>query len=157
MSSSSIWSIDRTIGCNHSGSGQSWERFSKVPALLFCVISKTLFWGGSYSSAEMQSVYTTAPADWAVDSWNSGICPSPNQDIVRHKAFFYGRSRARAEASIKIPWPRRYYPKKGHLRCQTINLNLPKQVKARWTAPWGKVSCQSQPFDMNDRLPQLAC
>ena len=51
--------------------------FPKAPALLephhqiFFVISKTLvfFVGGelSYSSEEMQSVYSTAPADWAID------------------------------------------------------------------------------------------
>ena len=33
---------------------------------LFSVISRTLM-GGSYPSAEVQSVYSTAPADWAID------------------------------------------------------------------------------------------
>ena len=32
---------------------------------LFSVISRTLVGGGLYPSAEMQSVYSTVPADWA--------------------------------------------------------------------------------------------
>ncbi len=33
---------------------------------LFSVISRTLVREGSYPSAEVQSVYSTAPADWAM-------------------------------------------------------------------------------------------
>ena len=34
---------------------------------LFCFIPRTLIVGGSYPSAEKQSVYFTAPANWAID------------------------------------------------------------------------------------------
>ena len=39
---------------------------------LFNVISRTLIEWGSYLSAEMPSVYSIAPANWAVETWPSG-------------------------------------------------------------------------------------
>ena len=54
--------------CYHSGPEWTWERwysaFPKAPALL-SVINRTLVGGWSYPSAEVQSVYSTTPADWA--------------------------------------------------------------------------------------------
>ena len=47
---------------------------------LFSVISRTLVGGGSYPSAEKQSVYSTAPADWAKLVWNV---------LVNQKEFLY--------------------------------------------------------------------
>ena len=47
---------------------KGYSIFPKVPALLtirlFSVISSTLVGGESYHCAEMQSVYSAAPADW---------------------------------------------------------------------------------------------
>ena len=40
-------------------------RLEPYNQMQFSVISMTLVGGGSYSSTEMQSVYSTAPADWA--------------------------------------------------------------------------------------------
>ena len=62
------------IRCYYSGQGWTWERlqwrgtlyspklqhYRNVTIRLFCVISR------SYPSAEVQSVYSTAPADWAI-------------------------------------------------------------------------------------------
>ena len=52
---------------------KGYSAFPKAPALLeshheiFSVISRTLVGGGgAYPSAEKQSVYSTAPADWAI-------------------------------------------------------------------------------------------
>ena len=48
---------------------KEYSAFPKAPALLephhqiFSVISRALVGGGSYPSAEKQSVYSTAPAD----------------------------------------------------------------------------------------------
>ena len=36
---------------------------------LVCLIQHTR-WGGGYPSAEVQSVYCTAQADWAIDYWS---------------------------------------------------------------------------------------
>ena len=50
---------------------KGYSAFPKAPALLkphhqiVYVISRTLIWWESYLSAEMQSVYSTVPADWA--------------------------------------------------------------------------------------------
>ena len=42
------------------------QHYWNLTIRLFSVISRTLFfWGGSYPSAEVQSVYSTAPAAWA--------------------------------------------------------------------------------------------
>ena len=73
------WPINKkgSIRCYHSKSEWTWEwwQWKRTPhslklltIRLFHVISKTLIGGGegvSYSSAEMQSVYSTAPATWA--------------------------------------------------------------------------------------------
>ena len=77
---SSIWPIDRTLS-DITTPGQSWpgsdgnewySAFPKTPALLeppdrivLCHIQDTSSGGWSYSSAEMPSVYSTAPAEWA--------------------------------------------------------------------------------------------
>ena len=67
--------------CYHSGPEWTRERWRwrgtphspklqlcwKLSIRLFSVISRTLF-GGSYPSAEVQSVYSTAPADWAIQN-----------------------------------------------------------------------------------------
>ena len=52
---------------------KEYSAFPKAPALLephhqivSCHIQDTLYGGGSYPSAEVQSVYSTAPADWAI-------------------------------------------------------------------------------------------
>ena len=65
------------IRCYHSGPEWTWERrqwrgthhspklqyYWNLTIKLFSVISRTLVGGGSYPSAEMQSVYSTALAD----------------------------------------------------------------------------------------------
>ena len=76
QTNSSIWPIDMTL----SGATtldlramimNRYFAFSKAPALLeschqivWYHIQDTAWWGGSYPSAEMQSVYSTALADW---------------------------------------------------------------------------------------------
>ena len=79
MSSSSIWPMDRTLRCCHSGPEWTWEQWQwrctpHFPKLqhywnftirLFSVKSRTLK-GKSYPSAEMQSVYSSPLADWAI-------------------------------------------------------------------------------------------
>ena len=82
---SSIQPIDRTlIRCYHPGSEWTLERWQwrgaphspkfqhrwNLTIRLFSVISRTLVGGGSYPSAEVQLVYSTAPADWAGIVWN---------------------------------------------------------------------------------------
>ena len=75
---SSIWPIDRTQSVSITKPEWPWERwqwrgtsyFPKLPHYgnltirLFSVIFRTLF-GKSYASVEMQSVYSTVPADGA--------------------------------------------------------------------------------------------
>ena len=52
---------------------KGYSAFPKAPALLqphhlmFSVISRHSLGGGSYPSAEVQSVYSTAAADWATE------------------------------------------------------------------------------------------
>ena len=53
---------------------KGYSTFPKAPALLephhqiiYCHIQDTRWGGGSYPSAEKQSVYSTAPADWAIE------------------------------------------------------------------------------------------
>ena len=75
------------IRCYLSGPEWTWERWQwsgtlHFPKLLhywsltirlFCVISRTfVWWGGANLSTEMQSVYSTAPADLA--GWKKEIC-----------------------------------------------------------------------------------
>ena len=55
---------------------KGYSAFPKAPALLEphhqivkCHIQDTRWRGGSYPSAEVQSVYSTAPADWARKNW----------------------------------------------------------------------------------------
>ena len=43
------------------------------PIRLFSVLSRTLIGGVSYPSAEVQSVYSTAPADGAIKKWKLTI------------------------------------------------------------------------------------
>ena len=86
---SSILPIHRTlIRCYHSGLEWTWERWQwrgtphspklqhywNLTIRLFSVISRTLVGGGGYPSAEVQSVYSTAPADWA-KQWGFGFKP----------------------------------------------------------------------------------
>ena len=73
----SIWPID--IRCNRSWPEGTWERrqwrgtrhstkpqhYWNLPIRLFRVINRTLVEEDSYSDAEKQSVYFTAPANWA--------------------------------------------------------------------------------------------
>ena len=42
-----------------------YSAFPKSPIRLFRIISRTFVGVGSYSSTEMQSVYSTTPVDWA--------------------------------------------------------------------------------------------
>ena len=42
------------------------QHYWNLTIRLFCVVSRILD-GGSYSSAEVQSVYSTPPADWATE------------------------------------------------------------------------------------------
>ena len=49
-------------GTPHSPKLQHHRNFT---IRLFCVVSRTLIGGGYYPSAEMQSAYSMAPADWA--------------------------------------------------------------------------------------------
>ena len=54
-------------------------------------VQDTLWWGGSYPSAEMQSVYSTAPANWAnVDCFFN---------VLRH---FYNNSTINIIISVNI-------------------------------------------------------
>ena len=80
MSNSSIGFIDRTLSDattprqrgpgsdgNEEGTPHSLklQHYWSLTIRLFNVISKTLVGGWSYPSAEMQSVYSTVPSDWA--------------------------------------------------------------------------------------------
>ena len=74
--------------CYHSGSEWTWERWQwrsiphspklqhywSLTIRLFNVISRILV-VGSNPSAEMQSVYSAVPADWANRWWGRGITP----------------------------------------------------------------------------------
>ena len=87
-----IQPIDRTlIRCYHSGPQWTWEQWQwrgtlhspklqhhwNLTIRLFIVISRTLVGGGSYSSAEKQSMNSTAPADWAIwDLWKLKRIPT---------------------------------------------------------------------------------
>ena len=58
---------------------KGYSAFPKAPALLephhqivSCHIQDTR-WGGSYSSAEVPSVYSTAPANWAIKYIGFGL------------------------------------------------------------------------------------
>ena len=71
MHFSSIWAIDWTLS-GTTTPGQSWpgsdgnEEVLRIPqSSMLSAISRT-FVGVGYPSAEMQSVYSTAPADWAI-------------------------------------------------------------------------------------------
>ena len=74
MSNNSIWLIDRsqssftTTGRIRPGSSGNEEELY-IPQR-----SKSLLGGGSYLSAEVQSVYSTVPGDWA-DSSMSILVP----------------------------------------------------------------------------------
>ena len=84
MSNSSIWPIDRTLSgattLGQSGPGSDDnEGVLHIPqnssitgtSPSDCLVSHPE--NLSYSSAEMQSVYSTGPADWAVKNWNLTI------------------------------------------------------------------------------------
>ena len=90
MSNSSIWPIARTLsgattpGQSESGSDANKEvlripqRSSITGTLtirLFWVISRTLIGEESSTFAEMQSVYSTAPADWTGREWSTPSLP----------------------------------------------------------------------------------
>ena len=80
MSNSSIWPIDRTLsGATTLGQSGSWSNGNEgvlyIPqsssitgaSLSDCLVSYSKHsLEESYSSVEMQSVYVTAPADWAI-------------------------------------------------------------------------------------------
>ena len=77
---SSIWRIDRTLSGattpSQSGPGSDVNegvlhisQSSSITIRLFSVISGTLVKEVSYPFAEKQSVYSTAPADWATYFW----------------------------------------------------------------------------------------
>ena len=80
MSDSSIWPIDRILsaatspGQSEPGSNGNEEVLrilqifnpGALPSEFLMSYSGHSLEGGSYSSAEMQSVYSTAPVDWAV-------------------------------------------------------------------------------------------
>ena len=69
---SSILPIDRTLsdattlGQSELGSDGNEGVLHILTIKLFSVMSWTLIGGGVYSSAEMQLVYFTAPANWAM-------------------------------------------------------------------------------------------
>ena len=69
MSKRSIWTIDRTL--SDATTSKGYSAFPKAPALLeprnqiVKCHSQGTSWGGYYPSAEMHSVYSTTPADWA--------------------------------------------------------------------------------------------
>ena len=70
---------------------KGYSSFTKAPALLephhqivWCHIQDT-HWGRSYPSAEKQSVYSTAPADWArEDLWFRSFQKSNNFKKKKH-------------------------------------------------------------------------
>ena len=69
----SLWHIDKTLLPHQARvdmgviAMKGCSAFSKVATLLeLHFISRTLFGELSYSSEEVQSVYFTAPADWAI-------------------------------------------------------------------------------------------
>ena len=63
---------------NLGAMAMKWGRtFPKAPTslealnqIVLCHITRTLMRGGSYSSAEVQSVYSTAPTNWAIHRVN---------------------------------------------------------------------------------------
>ena len=79
MQFSSIWPIDRNLSEARVDLGvmamNGCTTFPKAPILLephnqiFSVISRTFVGRWSYSSAEVQSMYSTAPANWAKNEW----------------------------------------------------------------------------------------
>ena len=96
---SSIQPIDRTLfRCYHSEPEWTWEQWQwrgtphspklqhcwNLTIRLFSVISRTLVGGGSYPSAEKQSVYSTAPADWAMS-----VFPQPAAQLSVLKQFLF--------------------------------------------------------------------
>ena len=106
--------IDRTlIRCYHSGPEWTWERWQwrdtphspklqhcwNLTIILFSVISGHLLGGGSYPSAEKQSVYSTAPADWA-------DVEGPGQQLTRQHSpwkIWLGRSNSFGEIPENDP------------------------------------------------------
>ena len=75
---SSIWLIDRTLsgattpGQSGTPHSSKLQHFWSLTVRLLSVISGHSL-GDSYSSAKMQSVYSTAPADWAISKWSRNI------------------------------------------------------------------------------------
>ena len=80
MSNSSIWPIDRTLS-GSTTQGQSVPASNGIEGVLYipqsssiteaslsdCLVSYPGYLlGESYPSAEMQSVYSTSPANWAI-------------------------------------------------------------------------------------------
>ena len=103
MSNSSIWPIDRTLSTattlDQSGSESNGnEEVLHIPqsssitgaSLLDCLVSYPghLLWG-SYPSAEMQSVYSTATTDWAL-ILEMNFLFKKQQKIYRVKPVDYG-------------------------------------------------------------------
>ena len=84
MSNSSIWPIDMTLSGattpGQSGPGSDGnEGVLRIPqnssitgaSLSDCLVSHPEHsWEKSYSSIEMQVIYSTAPADWAICKWD---------------------------------------------------------------------------------------
>ena len=55
---------------------KGYSAFTKAPALPSnCLMSyQDTCWGKSYLSGQMQSVYSTTPANWANKSFNNNDC-----------------------------------------------------------------------------------
>ena len=76
MPNNSIWPIDRSqsitttpvfSGPRSNGNEEvPYKNLKDLTIRLFSVIPRKPIESGSYPSAKMQSVYSTAPADWAL-------------------------------------------------------------------------------------------
>ena len=109
MTNSFIWPIDRTLpgatNLGQSGPGNNGNKrvLRKAPALLdhlhvywhmFSIISR-IFVGEYYLSAEMQSVYSTTPVDWASKTkW----------DLHREKPNVIKQSNKKTQNDGKVGW-----------------------------------------------------
>ena len=69
---------------------KGYSAFPKAPALLephHQIVSRTLV--GGYPSAEVPSVYSTAPADWAINAQGFAIAYlKPQDDVIDEEKIF---------------------------------------------------------------------
>ena len=78
---------------------KGYTAFLKTPALLephnqivWCHIQDTSWMWGSYPSAEKQSVYSTAPADWATEYGEACDWKKDDHIILVHNNFWVEES-----------------------------------------------------------------